>query len=271
MNRAERRRAARLHSVPTHRLGAQLRGYDELQVVLANPDVSPEDVEDEIARRRMEYASAETVERPARTGDRVVLQIEGSVNGEPSEDYSAPTHFCELGQGSISPEFDHHIEGRSPGDETTFSLTTENGSVISFAVVVKEVQERRPADLPDCYFQAEAFIGDVILKLSASNLYGSRLLGPAVNGGSKPCETTTTAAPTITTTVPATDHDTGFIPATTTTTAAPELASAQELAHTGLSWWMLAKEVAIGAGLILIGLVLLTIVGVALTDSSRRA
>jgi hypothetical protein len=189
-----------------------------------------------------------------------LTQIGNSVSGKFSSE--CPTTFGLAVYGAPGPKFD-----LASVDQQTF----EGVEHIDLPGDGKPVTAS--ATIPDCYFQAEAFIGDVILKLSASNLYGSRLLGPAVNGGSKPCEstTTTTAAPTTTTTVPATDHDTGFVPSTTTTTAAPELASVQELAHTGLSWWILAEEVAIGAGLVGLGLTLLTIVGVALTDSSRRA
>jgi hypothetical protein len=140
------------------------------------------------------------------------------------------------------------------------------------------------AYVPSCFYQADAFTGDVILKLSATNLYGSRLLGPAATGGSNPCEsstptptvpkphpvtTTTTVKPrvTTTTTVVGTDHDTGVIPSTTTTTEAPQLASATELPRTGSPVW---KEVLAGTGLLMLGLTLLTIIGVAATDPSRR-
>jgi hypothetical protein len=139
------------------------------------------------------------------------------------------------------------------------------------------------ATVPDCYFQAEAFIGDVILKLSATNLYGSRLLGPAVNGGSKPCEsstptptvpkphpvptTTTVNKPhlTTTTTVVGTDHDTGFVPSTTTTTEAPQLASATELPRTGFDY---ERAMADASWVVGIG-ALLFIAGIALIPADR--
>jgi hypothetical protein len=125
------------------------------------------------------------------------------------------------------------------------------------------------ATVPGCYFQADAFTGDVILKLSPTNLYGARLLSSA-SGGSKPCEstTTTTAAPTTITTVAGTDHDTGFVPTPTSTIVPVQLTSAQELPHTGFPF---EKAILRAVGLVVVGLVMLTIVGVALTDSSRRA
>lgn len=133
------------------------------------------------------------------------------------------------------------------------------------------------AYVPSCYFQADAFTGDVILKFSASNLYGSRLLS-SVSGGSKPCQptsttttaprknttTTTTAAPT-TTTVVGTDHDTGVVPSTTTTTAVPELSSATELPRTGFDYGRAMADASWVAG---IG-ALLFIAGIALTPADR--
>jgi LPXTG-motif cell wall-anchored protein len=86
--------------------------------------------------------------------------------------------------------------------------------------------------VPNCYFQVDAFTGEVIVKLSPTNLYGSRLVS-SVSGGSQPCAkpTTTTVMPhPVTTTTTVKPHLSAPV---TTTIQAPELITSEQLASTG--------------------------------------
>ncbi|HEU5407584.1 MAG TPA: hypothetical protein VFU48_07440 [Nitrospira sp.] len=80
MNRAERRRQGRLHSVPTTLLRpvADLNGYRQLRVVVPSHELSDEEFEEEVTRLRWQYAELVGVYRRATKGDFVILVIKGT-------------------------------------------------------------------------------------------------------------------------------------------------------------------------------------------------
>jgi trigger factor len=144
---------------PTAKLGE----YKELEVGRASAEVPDEAVEAELDRLRDGFASLAPVERPAATGDAVVIDYEGTIDGEPFEGSQARDFVVELGREGLMEEFDRALTGASAGDELTVEIAFPDdhepsdlaGKSASFAVTVKEVREKHLPELDDD-FAAEA-------------------------------------------------------------------------------------------------------------------
>src|SRR5205085_10963206 len=64
---------------------ARLGQYKGLEVGRREPHAEPSAVEEELERLRDRFATLDTVERPAQTGDHVVIDYLGRIDGEPFE------------------------------------------------------------------------------------------------------------------------------------------------------------------------------------------
>jgi trigger factor len=136
---------------------AQLGEWRGVEVPRAEPEATDEEIEAELDRMRESLASLETVERAAAKGDYVVMDFTGTVDGEPFEGGEARGFLLELGSGRLIEGFEEQLEGVAPGDERTVEVTFPDdyqaeplaGRDASFAVVVKEVKEKRLPELGD--------------------------------------------------------------------------------------------------------------------------
>jgi len=87
--------------------------------------------------------------RPAQHGDTVVINFDGSVDGERLPGMKADDHHLELGSGSFVDTFEEQLVGASAGDHRTVSVTFPAdypndklaGKEAVFEVDVKEIQE----------------------------------------------------------------------------------------------------------------------------------
>lgn len=127
-------------------------GYDGLQVTIASPAASEEEIDAQVDRMRGAFAVSATVERQAHAGDQVVIDIEGSVNGETIAGLVAQDYTYDLGSGTVVPELDAELLGASAGDQLQFTAPVpgdEEADDISFSVSVKSVIERQLPDASD--------------------------------------------------------------------------------------------------------------------------
>jgi trigger factor len=153
---------------PTAKLG-QYRG---LEVGRREPAVEEEQIDEEIERLRDRLATLETVERPADTGDHVVIDYVGSVDGTEFEGGTGRDQLLELGSGRLIPGFEEQLVGASAGDDRTVSVTFPEdyqatelaGKEAQFAVTVSEVKEKRLPELGDD-FASEAAGFDTMAEL----------------------------------------------------------------------------------------------------------
>ena len=140
---------------------ARLGDYRGLEVGRREPEVSEEDVARELDRLRESVASLETVERPAASGDFVVIDFVGRIDGEPFTGGEARGFLLELGSGRLLPGFEDQLTGAAAGDAREVTVTFPDdyqtgpqgpelaGQEAVFAVEVKEVKEKRLPDLDD--------------------------------------------------------------------------------------------------------------------------
>lgn len=125
-------------------------GYDGLRIELPSVDVSDDDItaaqEQELARE----ASLEPVERPAESGDFVIIDIAAERDGEEVIGLNTDDFSYEIGQGWVTDDFDEQLTGASAGDELTFSSTPKGTEEpADFVVKVQVVQQRELPELTD--------------------------------------------------------------------------------------------------------------------------
>src|SRR3954447_19052592 len=136
---------------------AKLGHYKEREVGRREPEVDAQEIDAEIERLREQSASLENVERPAGSGDFVVIDFLGKGDGEPFEGGEARGYLLELGSNRLVEGFEQQLEGASAGDDVTVNVTfpedyrAENlaGNDASFDVSVKEVKEKQLPELDD--------------------------------------------------------------------------------------------------------------------------
>jgi len=136
---------------------AELGDYRAIEVGRREAEVPEEQIEQEIEAMRERLARLETAERPAATGDFVVVDYVGSIAVDGAEGERAWETFAggegrdqlvELGGGNLIPGFEEALIGASAGETRTVELTfpAEYGSTelagreASFEVTVKEVK-----------------------------------------------------------------------------------------------------------------------------------
>ncbi|WP_419946262.1 trigger factor [Candidatus Poriferisodalis sp.] len=128
-----------------------ISGYRDMQVEIPSPEPSDEQVDARIDETRRQFADIAEVDRPAVDGDRVTIDIEGSVEGKPLPGLSAQDYLYEVGSGGIVPEVDGQLVGCEAGDELSFSAThpVQTDMEIDFEITVNAVSELVLPDLTD--------------------------------------------------------------------------------------------------------------------------
>jgi trigger factor len=151
---------------------ATLGEYRGLEVGRAEPEVPDEAVEAELERLREGFASLNPVDRPARSGDVLLVDYEGTLDGEPFEGSEARDFTIELGREGLLPEFDQGLAGAAAGDERMIDVTFPDdhrpadlaGRTARFQVKVNEVREKDLPELDD-EFASDASEFDMLAEL----------------------------------------------------------------------------------------------------------
>jgi trigger factor len=124
-----------------------------------------------VERLRDRLATLDTVERPAETGDYVVLDYLGRVDEEPFPGGEGRDQLIELGSGRLVEGFEDQLIGASAGDERSVSVTFPAdyvaelaGKDATFDVKVGEVKAKRLPELDDD-FASEASEFDTLAEL----------------------------------------------------------------------------------------------------------
>ena len=143
----------------------ELGDYRRLEVPFREPEVSEEEVEQELQRIREQHASFRNLDpRPLADGDIAVLSLKGT-----SKDDLPPIEQEEttltIGDDETLPEFNEHLRGKSPGDEVDFEVRYPDdfsnqklaGKMIPFHAEVKGLREK---ELPELNDDFAADVGD---------------------------------------------------------------------------------------------------------------
>jgi trigger factor len=151
---------------------ATLGEYRGVEVGRREPVADDEAVQAEVDALRERSARLDTADEPAASGDYVVMDFDGTLDGEPFAGGSGRDQLVELGSGRLVPGFEEQLEGARAGDERTVTITfpddygAENlaGKTAGFAVAVKEVKRKHLPELDDD-FAADAAGFDTLEEL----------------------------------------------------------------------------------------------------------
>jgi trigger factor len=136
---------------------AQLGEYKGLEVGKREAAASDEQVEAEVEQLRERAGRLETVDRPAASGDFVVINYTGSIDGEPFAGGDGRDQMVELGSGRLVPGFEEQLDGVAAGEERTVNVSFPDdygaeelaGRDAEFAVTVKEVKAKELPPVDD--------------------------------------------------------------------------------------------------------------------------
>lgn len=131
---------------------AELAG---LHIEKPQAEVTDADIDNMVETFRKQQGELVEVERPAQSGDTLVIDFAGTRDGEAFEGGSGTDTDLELGSGRMIPGFESGLEGASAGEEKTLALTFPEdyhseelqGAAVEFKVTVKAVKAVQLAEL----------------------------------------------------------------------------------------------------------------------------
>jgi trigger factor len=153
---------------------AVLGEYKGLEVGRAEPEPPDEMIDREVERIREGFARLEPVDRAAATGDVLLVDFEGLLDGRAFEGGKASDYLLELGSGQLIEGFEQQLTGAAGGETRRVEVTFPDdyqaeqlaGEDAVFTVEVKEVREKVLPALDD-EFASEASEFDSIDELRA--------------------------------------------------------------------------------------------------------
>ncbi len=100
----------------------KLAGYGGLRVTIPSPMLEPDEVQIQLDRLRTNTGELVAVERPARAGDHVTidLKINRPGDSDPERGTSNEDLLYEVGSGNFGPQLDERLEGAVSGDAIQF-------------------------------------------------------------------------------------------------------------------------------------------------------
>ncbi|HKK13054.1 MAG TPA: trigger factor [Gammaproteobacteria bacterium] len=124
-------------------------------------EVTDREIDNMLEKLRRQRAEWEPVDREAREGDRVVIDFEGSVDGEPFSGNTGTSVPVELGSNRMIPGFEEQLTGVRAGEERTLEATFPEdyglnelaGKTAQFKVKVHTVSEPRVPELDEAFAQ----------------------------------------------------------------------------------------------------------------------
>ena len=99
-----------------------LQGLDKIEVRRPEIDISDEDCDDMLENLRKQKAAWEIVKREAVEGDRVVVDFDGKLKGEPIEGGTGKEVPVVLGEGQMLPGFEKELTGVKADEEKSFKV-----------------------------------------------------------------------------------------------------------------------------------------------------
>jgi trigger factor len=136
---------------------------DVAQIVIDRPvaGVTDADVDRTLEVLRRQRTTFEPVDRPARGGDRVLVDFTGTLDGVEFQGGQARDFPINLGENRMLPEFEAAVAGMRAGESKSFPLTFPEdyhgkevaGRTAQFDLTVKQVAEPRLPELDAAFAQ----------------------------------------------------------------------------------------------------------------------
>ena len=140
----------------------QLAGVEQMEIMRPTAEVAPGDVDAMIQNLREQRPTYASVEREAQDTDRVTVDFDGAVDGQPFEGGQGADVPIVLGAGRMLPDFEAGLKGARAAEQKTIDVTFPQnygvaalaGKKAQFAVTVKSVEERKLPELDEEFCKA---------------------------------------------------------------------------------------------------------------------
>jgi trigger factor len=140
---------------------ADVAQFSLQRLVYAPTDAELEEALAELATQSRTYEPRTGDDSAARSGDQVLIDFVGRIDGKPFEGGTAQDAQLVLGAGQFIPGFEAQLDGAAPGDERTVKVTFPadyqverlKGQAAEFEVKVKEVRAPQEAVADDALAQ----------------------------------------------------------------------------------------------------------------------
>lgn len=128
--------------------------YRDRKIEVDSPEVTEEELEEQLDRMREQFGQVEEVERPAGEGDFVSVDIEATVDGEDVPEAAATELLYRVGSGGLVEGVDENLTGASAGDVIEMDAPLPEGfdragHEARFSLTVNEVKELILPELDD--------------------------------------------------------------------------------------------------------------------------
>ena len=141
----------------------ELKSLDKIKVETPEVQIGDSDIDDMLLNLRRQRATWEEADRKSKDGDRVIVDFNGTVDGEEFEGGSGKEIPVVLGQGQMLPDFEKGLKGIKAGDEKTIKVKFPKdyhaddlaGKTAEFAINTHRVESEILPELNDEF--AEAF------------------------------------------------------------------------------------------------------------------
>lgn len=133
----------------------ELDDYHQVKFEQETVVVTEEEEAEALEKIRYMQAPWEPVERPAKSGDLLAIDVEGTVEGEVVINEKEGWYQLSPDLPNALPGFAEQLEGAEKGEERVFTLTLpaeqgeSGGKECSFKVLVNEIKEKKLAELDD--------------------------------------------------------------------------------------------------------------------------
>ncbi|MDT5012887.1 MAG: trigger factor, partial [Mycobacterium sp.] len=149
----------------------ELPDLNALEITVDPIEVTDDEVDAELESLRTRFGTLTGVERAAKDGDFVSIDLSATIDGEPVPEAATEGLSHEVGSGQLIEGLDEAINGLKAGDTRVFTSTLaageHDGRDAQVTVTVNSVKERELPDLDDEFAQLASEF-DTIDELKAS-------------------------------------------------------------------------------------------------------
>ncbi|MFM2103508.1 MAG: hypothetical protein RL740_595, partial [Actinomycetota bacterium] len=132
----------------------KLPDFSTIEIKVDDVQITPAEIDEQVDALRARFGTLHVVERAAKTGDFVSIDLVAKVNGEEVEGGTANDISYEVGSNSMVEGLDDAVVGLNVGESKIFEtqlLGMQEGETGSVTVTIKSVKERELPALDDAF------------------------------------------------------------------------------------------------------------------------
>lgn len=137
----------------------ELKNLDKIKISKPVVSIEDKDLDAMIEKLRKQKASWEEVDRKSEAGDRVIVDFDGSLKGEPIAGGKGTDVPVVLGEGQMLPDFEDALFGVKAGDEKSFKVKFPKdyqaeelqGKKVDFTINVHRVEKQVLPEVDDAF------------------------------------------------------------------------------------------------------------------------